>query len=127
MITEDTLSTLFRALSHPHRRVVLYYLREHETTSLDELAACVTGWSESGPGAGADATPVDYEHVRIRLHHTHLPMLAESGFVTYDADSGEVRLGDLPPFAESVVSTAVATDAGDGELDVDALVASSEN
>jgi len=127
MTQTDILSDLFRVLSHPHRRVVLYYLREHETASLDALAACVTGWDESGPGAATSTNPVDYERVRIQLHHTHLPMLADAGFVTYDVADEEVTLGDLLPPVEDVVSTAAGIDTGEEELDLDALVASSEN
>jgi|GEM_PF-1227498 len=125
MTPQDTLSDLFRALSHPYRRVVLYYLRENEGASLDALAECVTGWSESAAGAEADGDAVDYGTVRIQLHHTHLPMLAAAEFVTYDADSGDVTLRDLTPAAETVLSTAASADGGNGELDVDALAASS--
>lgn len=122
MTPRDTLSDLFRMLSHPHRRVVLYYLREHETASLDALAACVTGWSEAGPGAGTSTPSVDAEHVRIELHHTHLPMLADAGFVTYDVAGERVTLGELPSVADPVLSTAVAAETGEEELDVDTLV-----
>lgn len=125
MARQDSLSNLFRALSHPYRRVVLYYLRDRGEASLDALAECVAGWMDSGPATGPDDDAGDDEMVRVQLHHAHLPMLAEAGFVTYDADSGEVTLGDLPPSGESVLSTAAAADAGDSELDVDALVASS--
>lgn len=125
MTPQDTLSDLFRALSHPYRRVVLYYLRENEAASLDVLAECVTGWSESGLGADTGGDAEDYETVRVQLHHAHLPMLDEGGFVTYDATSEEVTLGDLTPAAETVLSTAATVDAGDGELDVDAIATAS--
>jgi hypothetical protein len=123
MTQRDTLSDLFRALSHPYRRVVLYYLRANGDASLDGLADCVTGWGESGPGADTDGE--DYETVRVQLHHAHLPMLDEGGLVTYDAASEEVTLEDLTPAAETVLSITTAVDAGDGELDADALAASS--
>jgi len=124
MTQQDTLSDLFRTLSHPHRRVVLYYLRAHETASLDGLAECVTGWTESGAGTETGGDAGGYETVRIQLHHVHLPMLTGAGFVTYDVASGDVTLRDLPRVAETVLSTAASVDAGDGELDVDALAAS---
>lgn len=125
MTAEDRLSDLFWALSHPYRRVILYYLREHETATLDTLTECVTGWAESAPGATAGARPADDERVRVQLHHAHLPMLADTGFLTYDADTGEVTRRDLLPPTESVLSAAATVDAGNGELDVDALVVSS--
>jgi hypothetical protein len=52
-------------------------------------------------------------------------MLAEMGFLTYDTESGAVTRRDLSPATESVLSTAATVDAENGELDVDALVASS--
>ena len=116
MTANDKLSELLRALSHPHRRVVLYYLREHERASLETLAGCATGRLESGPGR-ATGVATEYEAVRAQLHHSHLPMLAETGVFTYDVDSRKVRLGDFPAMAETLVSTALTFEAGDADIE----------
>lgn len=116
MTANDKLSELLRALSHPHRRVALYYLREHERASLETLAGCATGWLESGPGR-ATGVATEYEAVRTQLHHAHLPMLADTGVLTYDVDSREVRLRDLPVMAEALISTALTFEVGDAGIE----------
>ena len=44
-------------------------------------------------------------------------MLAETGVLTYDIDSREVRLGDLPAMAETLVSTVLTFEAGDAGIE----------
>jgi hypothetical protein len=112
MTGTDDLSRLFAALSHPHRRVVLYYLREQDTATLPALADCVTGWFESGPGG--DGERADYDAVKIALHHQHLPMLADAGFVTYDHDDGSVTLAGLSGVADDVLTAALDAEADPG-------------
>lgn len=106
MTANDKLSRLLRALSHPHRRCVLYYLREHERATLETLADCVAGWMEAGPGRAAGVA-TDHEAVRTQLHHSHLPMLADAGVLRYDAGDRQVRLCDLPTMVEVLISTAL--------------------
>ena len=118
MSARDSLSECFVALAHPYRRVVLYYLREHEGASLDALAACVTGWAASGPGTGQTA---DAETVRTELHHVHLPTLVDAGLLTYDDEALSARLDALSPTADRLLS--VALDADTGERSVDELLA----
>lgn len=121
--TPATLSALFEVLSHPYRRIVLYYLDEHGDASLPTLAECVTGWVESGPGAATAPAGVDYETVRLELHHVHLPTVADAGFGTYDVAGRRLVVDDLPPVATSVLDVAVEVDAGAAEcLDLDAYV-----
>lgn len=123
MTANDKLSGLFRALSHPHRRITLYYLREHDRAALETLAECVAGWLESGPG-GTTGAVTEYETVRTQLHHTHLPMLAEMETITYDAEARTVQLCDVPTEVETVISTAITFDVDDA--DAERLAASVE-
>lgn len=54
---------------------------------MDELAEWVL--EQRGPTA-------DRETVRIRMHHSTLPKLADGGFIDYDARSGTVRYRERP-------------------------------
>jgi hypothetical protein len=118
MPAQDPMSQCLGALANLYRRVVLYYLREHERASLDNLASCVAGWAASGVGARQTTDP---ETVRMSLHHVHLPKLADAGLITYDADAQRATLEPLSPTADRVLS--VALDADVGEESVDHLLA----
>lgn len=115
MAQTDALSALFSVMSHPYRRVVLYYLREHERASVSTLADCVTGWFQAGPGA--DGGETDHESVTVKLTHVHLPKLADEGFATYDREAGTVTLAALPAVADDVLSASLAADAGGADPD----------
>ncbi|WP_164471759.1 ArsR/SmtB family transcription factor [Halosimplex salinum] len=122
MVTGDTeeVSHLFQVLSHPHRRVVVYYLREHETASFATLAETVTGWIEAGPGRGESMTD---RNVRATLHHAHLPALAEAGLVRYDTDSGTVTFLGLSAAADEVVDASLDADTSAARLDLERVLA----
>jgi hypothetical protein len=122
MSAQDPGSRCLGALANPHRRVVLYYLREHERASLDALAACVAGWTASGPGTGPTT---EAETVRAALHHVHLPKLANAGLITYDAEARCATLEPLSPTADRLLS--VALDADVGEESVEHLFAGTDS
>lgn len=117
--TKDT-SRLFGALSQRYRRIVLYYLREHETATLDGLADLVTGWVEAGPGPDE---PVDHDGVLAELHHVHLPMLDEAQLIEYDADDGTVALRGYSAAAEEILDAAFDADTTEARLDVEGMLA----
>lgn len=100
----------FEVLSAAERRHALYYLREHEAATLDELATVVAGWLRAREDEAGVATPEDRERVRAELHHVHLPRLAAAGIVCYDLDSGEVTLRALPAFLDATIERSLATD-----------------
>lgn len=83
-VDDEVIATL----ADEERRVVLYFLREHGSASLSELADVVTGWTRTERGV---ASPEDRDRVRAALHHVHLPKLESVGLVSYDADSQTVR------------------------------------
>ncbi|WP_135363947.1 DUF7344 domain-containing protein [Halosimplex halophilum] len=114
-------SRLFGALADRDRRIVLYYLREHESASVGTLADLVTGWAEAGPGPDR---PVAREDVRVALHHVHLPALDAAGLVEYDSDEGRVTLVPLSAGGEAAVDAALAADTTEAGVDLDALLAS---
>ena len=84
---------VFRALSDVHRRIVVYYLLEVESTSLEELVDVVTGWLHAGDGRMA--TREDRARIERAFHHQHLPKLRDSGLVRHDEIEGRVELAAL--------------------------------
>ena len=87
----DTDST-FRLLADDERRTLLAELRGSGSVDVDDLRDRIAEDDD------------DRLHADIRLHHVHLPKLADAGFVDHDAD------------AETVTATAsgrkLATDVG---------------
>lgn len=88
---------LFEALTHQHRRRVLAVLRTAGqpltlTALAEELAL------RSDGDAGEDET----EGLRVSLYHRHLPKLADTGLVEFDADRKRVALVGTVP--ENVVA-----------------------
>ncbi|WP_134669821.1 DUF7344 domain-containing protein [Halorussus marinus] len=98
----------FDAIADARRRYALYYLRERESATLDELATVVTGWlaARNDPdGAGSRA---DRDRTRIDLHHVQLPTLASAGVISYDDQTGGVELESLPAFLDGVLDQSLA-------------------
>lgn len=84
----DRLKRELIALANPERRRVLdhFVATQTEVAELEVLSCKVArvradGASESAPTEGA----------RARLHHVHLPKLADCDLVEYDPRSGTVR------------------------------------
>lgn len=85
----EQLSRYFDALADERRRHALYYLRQHGTASLDELARhAVVRETGHPPDERSDD---EYERVKSELHHKHLPRLADYGLVEFDPRSEQVR------------------------------------
>ncbi|WP_255149099.1 DUF7344 domain-containing protein [Halorarius halobius] len=87
------IDATFDALADETRRLLLYFLREHETATLDTLADVLTGWR----AVRDDREPTTEHRDRLyaRLYHVHVPRLADSSMVTFDADAERVRLAPL--------------------------------
>lgn len=89
----DTLSQnrVFDLLSNARRRFVLHYLSQHDgPVELRELADEVARW-ETG---SESLTRKQRKRVYVSLYQTHIPRLADSGVIEYDADTGLVELVD---------------------------------
>jgi len=79
----ETVHTL---LASEDRRTVLQYLaRNGGAATVAELAQRLAEGAESIPGTGAG-------DARVRLHHVHLPKLADAGAVEYEMDAASVTL-----------------------------------
>ncbi|WP_459191765.1 DUF7344 domain-containing protein [Halosimplex sp. J119] len=113
-------SRLLDALAHRDRRIVCYYLREHETATVDRLVDLVAGWIEAGPGPNES---VDRTSVRAGLHHVHLPTLDSAGLVEYEPDAGSVAFVKCSPGADEIVDAAFEADTTGARLDVEGVLA----
>ena len=73
---------MYKVAANSQRRALIDVLaNDGEETTIDEVIARI-GACESGSG---DAT------LKIELLHSHLPILQEAGFVTFDRDRGTIR------------------------------------
>ena len=100
---------LLTVLANEQRREVLHYLQRAED-SVVSLGALVDHLVDS------DATSDrERERVHVGLHHSHLPKLAETTVIEYDADSRHVRyrghsgLESLLEAVQTVSNTTTAT------------------
>lgn len=87
--TPDEIDELLAGLQRTRRRFALYYLRDRDVVSIDELATTVTGWLAVRSGDGT-AGRREYDQVKLWLYHRDLPKLDEAGLVSFDADAGTV-------------------------------------
>lgn len=89
----DQSDQVVRALADEQRRHVLGILEAAETPLAladiaIELAQRETGEAES------DSMFETARQIRLRLHHGHLPKLAEADLIDYDIEKGLVALPD---------------------------------
>ncbi|WP_137285602.1 DUF7344 domain-containing protein [Halorussus salinisoli] len=84
-IPELTPDVVFDALRNPRRQFTLAYLRQQDRhVTLTEFARKITAWE-----VGSSPTEIEedqVERVRVSLHHSHLPKLADLGLVEYTDD-----------------------------------------
>lgn len=99
---DASLDATFDALGNRDCRVLLQHLADSdETVVVDDLVDLLAD----------DATLADEVRLRARLHHTHLPKLADAGLVEYDADRELVvyredgRFEELRPVVEEFESS----------------------
>lgn len=87
------LDTVFDLLSNARRQYLLYHLYETEggLSTLDEAAEAVFEYER---GEKPPAESGTRRQVRITLHHAHIPRVADTGLLEYDARQGDIRLWD---------------------------------
>ncbi|WP_136715884.1 DUF7344 domain-containing protein [Halorientalis salina] len=103
------LDTLMETLAKRERRRLLYYLREHDTATQQELVDVLTGWAATDRDRGT-VTKDDWVRMQTALHHVHLPRLEHANLVEYDPSIDVVRLLDLPPWVERCLDAAFEGD-----------------
>ncbi|WP_336364749.1 DUF7344 domain-containing protein [Halalkalicoccus salilacus] len=90
----DQQDELFDILSHSHRRFVLQYLQTADTPlPVNDLAAELVAWKNQLFSAD-QLVEGNAALVEISLVHSHLPKMAETGFIRYDRTRQTVTLGD---------------------------------
>lgn len=71
--------------------MVLYYLRQHDhSATMDDLAKQIAAWENQV--AIEELTSQQRKRVYVSLYQTHLPKLADTGLIEYDADAGDIEL-----------------------------------
>lgn len=84
---------IFEILSSRRRRMVLYYLRQHGgSATMDDLAKQIAAWENDTPID--ELTSQQRKRVYVSLYQTHLPKLADTSLIEYDADEGDIQLID---------------------------------
>jgi hypothetical protein len=90
-------------LRNPHRRYVLSHLNgQQEPLTVRRLARAVV---ERGATDGTTPGGQGVEEVMVRLHHEHLPYLAEKGVLTYDWRRQEISDWRHPNLGDEWVSS----------------------
>lgn len=84
------LAGIFEVLAHPCRRYVLYHMRTNSgVVTTDTLSAMLVDELDRPDVTTGEAT---HEQIGIALHHSHLPKLADAGFITIAQDRGSIEL-----------------------------------
>jgi DNA-binding transcriptional ArsR family regulator len=88
------LDKMYRMAADSQRRALIAVLaNSREETTIDEVVARV-GARERGDAA-----------LEIELIHSHLPMLQEAGFVTFDRNRGTIRPQERIESFEQILPT----------------------
>ncbi|MCU4741761.1 hypothetical protein OB955_17670 [Halobacteria archaeon AArc-m2/3/4] len=95
---------VFTAMQHRDRRYTLYFLLEHDGTSVDELADVVTGWTHVGEYGMVGRA--DWTRVYTALLHQHLPMMESAGLLVFDREGGVIDRTEWSPSLVRIVRLA---------------------
>ncbi|WP_435159811.1 DUF7344 domain-containing protein [Haladaptatus sp. DFWS20] len=80
-----SLDVMLNALSNVHRRRILLAVADHNPRDEDEFTP-----DEIPTDTIADE---DLDSLKTQLHHTHLPKLADAGYIEWDPMTETVRRG----------------------------------
>lgn len=106
----DALDAAFLALRDRDRRLALYFLLEHETASVAELADVVTAWRHAADGGVVEPQCRNRRYRRLR--RIHVPKLVEVGVVTHDEETDRVSLAPCSDAVRELASRACAAETG---------------
>jgi hypothetical protein len=85
----ERLDRTFTILQNHRRRLILEYLREHDSTTQGDLARHVAAVENDVPESAVTST--QRKRVYVSLYQAHLPKLDEFGAVDFDRDRGTVE------------------------------------
>lgn len=98
--THPSLDTVFELLANRRRRFVLYYLAmvedEAAILKVEDIVTQLREWERKWTEAESSEARESQESVRIDLHHNHLPRLAATGLIDYDARTETIRNWESP-------------------------------
>lgn len=93
---------VFDILKNQRRRATLAYLRDRDTTSQVTVKDLATTVAAHEQGCQPEAlTSAQRKRVYVALKQSHLPRLADAGFIDYDAGRGQVTLRDQAAICEA--------------------------
>lgn len=78
------VNCLLKTLSSQHRRELIHYFESCEEADTASLDTVVSHIADRMPSTNPTA-------VEVALHHTHLPILQERGWIDYDPREGLIR------------------------------------
>lgn len=91
-----SLDTTFNVLGHSYRRCILLALSAHTPRTEDEFTAATLSADNAGE--------TERKRLNIALFHSHLPKLADAGYIEWDSETGMIRRGPnfetVAPFLE---------------------------
>lgn len=108
--TQNVVDDAFLALRNRKRRYVCYFLLEHETASLSELADVVSAWIHTADSRVVEPRCRDQCH--LQLLHVHVPTLVETNLLAYDRDGKTVSLAPCPEPVRELIVRACRTETG---------------
>ncbi|ELY42275.1 DUF7344 domain-containing protein [Natronorubrum tibetense] len=106
----EVLDDAFLALRDRTRRYVCYFLLEHGTASLSEVADVITGWIHATDGGIVE--PQCRTNQYSNLVHTHVPRLVETGVVRHDEETETLSLDSCPELVRDVIARACEAETG---------------
>lgn len=90
--TVQQTDEFFDVLSHPYRRAILQVLlASGPPLTVTDLAKKIQTNSPSEQTTGAE----QLDQLRIKLHHVHLPRMADAGVLTYNPNQNRIPACDL--------------------------------
>ncbi|WP_339104380.1 hypothetical protein [Haloterrigena salinisoli] len=109
-VNPGLLDDAFLALRERDRRLVLYFLLEHETASLSELADVVTAWNHATDGRVIEPRCRNQRY--LRLKQLHVPHLVDADIVIHDEETDRVSLESCPEPIRELAARACAAETG---------------
>lgn len=95
------VTRVFEALADRRRRCVLYYLREHDRATVDDIVIYLIAQERDVPVEAVSAD--DAEPMKTTLVHTHLPKLEDLSLVDYDRRSETACYTRSPGFFDRIL------------------------
>lgn len=98
-----SLDVMFDGLANSYRRRILLEIADHNPRDEDEFSP------ETFTSDAADND--ELKQMRAQLFHTHLPKLADAGYIEWDPETETIRRG--PDFEEIAPLLTLLVDRGD--------------